>query len=543
MEAERQRFNSGGRAVALHDHLQAATERNREHAQVVRDGGRAVAVGERGQATAVRNREQTVAKRDPRQTKSMGDRQLVGVRDRHHDEPRFGDLLRAHRRRAGLTQDELGDLSAISSRTIRDIEAGKAHGRLHTINLLADGLGLQGLIRETFVEAGRRRPDDPAGTMNAVDAAPPAAINRLVGRDTDVRAMVHALESGCHRVVSVCGLGGVGKTRTVLEVARRIHNERKWPVIWVPASPTAPLAASGPLAREIQELLEAGTRAITQISRVIRRHDTLLVLDGVTDLAAPASDTVQQLLSRCPKLRVIATSRAALPIPGAHPTMVPPLPTPPGADGPPSLTALAGVPSVRLLVERVAETQPGWGLTTQDAPAVAELCRRLDGLPLALELAAHQTTVLSVQELAARPTGDLLALAPPASTNRAWPAPINGAPPVPINGTPPVPNNGARLASTHGKPATIRQLIDDSYRLLTDSDRAHLHTLTTLDPPWTIDDAAAALRRTGTDTVDTLVVLTRVGLIRRHQEQETTQFEVLNLVRGYLALLTDRWVS
>lgn len=415
----------------------------------------------------------------------------------------FGTLLRTHRRRMRLTQQALAQLSTVSSRTIRDIESDRVRARPRTVQLLADGLGLAGLAREAFVEASRggtrSHPVEPEfGTE------PPYTVDTLHGRASEVGALIHAIESQRRRAICVLGLGGVGKSRTVLEVARRLHSQRNWPVLWVSAAARAQRhgATHGQLVSEIHSLLHTGRPDSSHLCRLIGGHDVLLVLDGVAQLAPTASDVLREMLSRCPGLRIIVTSRAPLLLAGYQPAIVDPLPVPPEGHAAGPRDEIASVPSVQLLVERLAQVHPGWVPDAEEMDAVATLCRRLDGLPLALEVAAHQGHVLSLRELASLPLVELVRLGAPSTTT--------------------------------GRMASIRETIDASYRLLDEANVAHLHALASLAPTWSVTDAAAAMKRPQAEVVNTLGVLIRVGLIRRRYDNQMSCFTVPNLVRGFL---------
>lgn len=416
----------------------------------------------------------------------------------------FGTLLRAHRRRIRLTQQALAQLSTVSSRTIRDIETGRVSARPRTVELLADGLGLTGLAREAFIQAVS--PVKAPRGRGELDTEPPHAAGTLYGRDSEVRALVHAIASQHRRAICVLGLGGVGKSRTALEVARRLYTQRSWPVLWVSAGqrPHGQPATRGELRGEIHALLQAARPDHAHLSHLcglFGTHDILLVLDGVGHLTAAANEVLQHMLGRCPGLRIIVTSRSPLLLAGYQPAIVDPLPIPPDADVAGQSDELSSVPSVQLLVERLAEIHPGWMPTAEDMSAVATLCRRVDGLPLALEVAAHQGHVLSLRELAALPPAELVRLGAPSAT---------------------------------GRMASIRETIDASCRLLDDSDVTHLRTLATLAPTWSLSDAEAALQRPRAEVVNTLGVLIRAGLIRRRHGDQMSYFTVPNLVRGFL---------
>ncbi|MFI5496417.1 helix-turn-helix domain-containing protein [Actinoplanes sp. NPDC051859] len=369
----------------------------------------------------------------------------------------FPDLLRRHRLRAGLTQRALSDLSTVSPRTIRDLESGRANARSLTLRLLADGLRLDGTARDTFVRAGHHRRS--AVRLEAVPDEPrPASVDAVLGRDAEICAVIDLLTSGRRRMVSLSGLPGVGKTRVAAEVAARLRERHQWAVLW-----------------EDTTLRAFGLPATARIRQTAGRAPTLLVLDGAAyDDCGPA---VIGLLAACPELRVITTSHQPWQLAGIQTTVLAPLPTPAPASDPTELIELA---SVRLLADRLTEIRAGYTLTAADAAATAELCRRLDGLPLALEAVAGRARVLSVRQLAQLSVWDLLGLTVPAR---------------------------------RGAGQTLGGLLRACCATLTAGQAELLHTLARDDRAWTVAQAAAALPAPWETVIDDLGVLVGRGLV------------------------------
>ncbi|MGW3044783.1 helix-turn-helix domain-containing protein [Kitasatospora sp. NPDC001159] len=414
----------------------------------------------------------------------------------------FPELLRHKRVQAGLTQRTLADLSTISPRTIRDLESGRAHARMQTVRLLADALRLHGLARELFISAGAGRRGRPEGTDPGLAA--PRAVNALLGRETEVRAMAEALDSGHRRAVSVSGLPGVGKSRVAAELAARLGSRRGWPVLWIGAGERARDgigAAFGPLTRSLRLLIESGARDVSAVCRLIGHHEALLVLDGVADAGPPAG--VEDLLAYCPGIRVVSTSRVPWPVAGVQPTVLPPLAVP-GAewDATGSPDVLADVPSVRLLVDRLSEVRPGFSPDRADADAVVRICRRLDGLPVALEAAAGRFGVLGLRQLAEEPARGLLVL--------------------------PVPTRSA------GAPGTLGGLLGAEVERLDTAHRAILRELARSDRAPTVPEAAAALDRPRNEVVDGVGLLVGCGLVRASHEESGTRLHLPSLLRTLL---------
>lgn len=417
--------------------------------------------------------------------------------------PSFPELLRFKRVQAGLTQRTLADLSTISPRTIRALESGRVNARMQTVRLLADALRLEGLTRELFVNAGLGTPRlGPIGVDPGL--AVPRSVNALIGRDVEVRAMVGGLESDHRRMISLSGLPGVGKSRVAAETAARLSSRRGWPVLWIGAGTVAldgHGTTFGSLLKSLRLLVESGAEDVSTVCRLIGRHEVLLVLDGVADAGSPFG--VEELLAHCPGIRVVSTSRAPWHVAGVQGTVVSPLATP-GADwdatGSPD--ALTGVPSVRLLVDRLSEVRPGFALGRADAEAVVRLCRRLDGLPVALEAAAARFRVLSLRQLADTPTANLLEL--PAA------------------------------ARSGGVPETIGDVIRSGFEQLDPAHRAVLRELVRGDRALTVSEAAEALDRPLDRLVDDLGTLMGCGFVRASHEEPEARLHLPNLLRASL---------
>jgi hypothetical protein len=251
----------------------------------------------------------------------------------------------------------------------------------------------------------------------------------------------------------------------------------------------------------LRMLIDAGRPDIAQIHRLIGHHEALIVLDGVADVRVPLG--VEELLAYCSGVRVISTSRASWHVAGVQGTVISPLATPgPEWDAAPTLEALAGVPSVRLLVDRLSEVRPGFALGAADAASAVDVCRRLDGLPLALEAVAGRFGVLSLSQLADVASASPLDLTVPGGQG--------------------------------GVPETIGGLISSSFYGLEVGHRRILRELARIEGPWTVSDAAAVLCRPLTEVVDELGVLMARGLVRASHAEQSTGLHVPNLLRAFL---------
>jgi len=266
-----------------------------------------------------------------------------------------------------------------------------------TVRALAAALDLPDATREALLRSARAPAHNTA--VDELSGIPlPLAPTVLVGRDADVQTLRGWLADPTARLITLTGPGGAGKTRLALELARGIAEEGETRVVFAPLA-----AARNPVfvASAIAEAL--GLSDVTPIDLPMRarvacdRRPTLLVLDNfehVLDAAPLAAD----LLSSVAPLRLLVTSRAPLRVRGEREYAVGPLALEANPEAM-SLPDLARSPAVRLFVERVRDVQPAFRLTSANGPTVAAICRRLDALPLALELAARWMKVLTAEDL------------------------------------------------------------------------------------------------------------------------------------------------
>ncbi len=316
----------------------------------------------------------------------------------------FGELLRRFRSAAALSQEGLAERAGLSRHGISDLERGARRiPRLETVRLLADGLGLDDDDRRALLAAAR-----PAllgnGSAVAAPASPsgmPTPLTRLIGRETDRSALQTRLQDASVRWLTLTGPGGVGKTRLAIAVANTMRDTHPDGVYFIDLAPLSdadlvlPTIAAGLGVREPAE-----ERIVDSLSAFLATRRVLLVLDNCERVLAAALP-IANLLSACPGLSVFATSREPFHVRGEREYPLLPLPLPLG-DRLPTLAALAQVPAVALFVDRAAEVLPDFVLSDENATAVAAICRRLDGLPLAIELAAVRVNVLPPAALLAR---------------------------------------------------------------------------------------------------------------------------------------------
>src|SRR5262245_13759122 len=275
----------------------------------------------------------------------------------------------------------------------------------------------------------------------------PAALTSFVGRDADM-ARVREL-TGEYRLTTLVGPGGSGKTRLAIEASRGLL-DRMSDGVWLveldrvtddAAVPSAVLSAMG---RRDSSLVDRGSDDPTsRLIAALRSRTTLLVMDNCEHLIAAAAALADRLLGECPRLRILATSREPLGITGEAVWPVEPLALPPDGAG---ITEAMSYAAVRLLADRAAAARPGFAMTAETVADVVRICQALDGMPLAIELAAARLRTMTPAQLAGRLDDRFRLLA-----------------------------SGARVALPRHQ--TLRAVVDWSWELLTDAERVLLRRL------------------------------------------------------------------
>ncbi|SFT86952.1 Predicted ATPase [Geodermatophilus amargosae] len=316
----------------------------------------------------------------------------------------FGARLRRLRHAAGLTQELLAHSAGLSTNAVSQLERGlRRHPYPHTLGALADALGLDGAERAAFV-ARPAPPDSSAGSGSSSTLADgsPGADTSLIGRDDEAKSLVSRLTGVAGgRLLTLTGPGGVGKTRLAGDLAARMRSAFADGVVFVPlASLTDPSLVVPTIARAVGLREEAQTHPGELLSEHLRDKSLLLVLDNCEHLLA-AAPRIAELLSVCPGLRILATSRSRLGVRGERAYPVEPLAVP-EAGAATDVDRVSNAPAVQLFLARAQDADPEFALTPDNVEEIAEISRRLSGLPLALEVAAARVRFLGSTQLLAR---------------------------------------------------------------------------------------------------------------------------------------------
>ncbi|MGA8574444.1 MAG: helix-turn-helix domain-containing protein [Candidatus Cybelea sp.] len=321
--------------------------------------------------------------------------------------PAFGTLLRRYRLRAGLSQEALSERARTSVETVGALERGVRRAPYReTVALLAQALDLNDEDCAQL-EGAAARPHRsrltvvPDEAMQGVIASPlhnlPSQLSTLIGREAVVAEVGQLAET--HRLVTLLGTGGVGKTRLALQVAANVISgwrDGTWLVEFAPISDPAGVVDS--VARVLR-VAESSTRSkIESVVEALKRQQLLLVLDNCEHVIAQSREVAVAILHACPNVHIIATSREALHVAGERIYRVPSLEYPDGAVT--NSADAAGYAAVALFADRAHAADRTFNINDENVAPVAEICRRLDGIPLAIELAAARVNVLSSSQLA-----------------------------------------------------------------------------------------------------------------------------------------------
>lgn len=427
----------------------------------------------------------------------------------------FGDLLWRHRDSAGLTQEDLAERTGLTPQAISLLERGeRRRPHRYTVRKLAEALDLGGQDLAKFEAAARHPSARRAAAESPRRRTLPAPLTPLVGRERETAVLGSLLHREDVRRLTRTGPGGVGKTRLAVEVARRSGGAFADGAVFVPLAPLRdPDLITSALAETLGVRHAADRTLRENVEQHLRGKQMLLLLDNFEHLL-PAVPEVAGLVEECPGLTVLVTSRAPLRLIGEQQFPVSPLPLP---ASPAAVDVLSRSPAVELFRQRALAVTGDFELTVSNADAVARICGRLDGLPLAIELAAARVKLFSPQMLLERLDRRLPLL-------------------------------GAGAHDLPERQQTLRDAVAWSYDLLGADEQTHFRRLAAFAGGFTLDAAETVcgpgeeeegvaagdvLERLAT-LVDNSLLVSRTEASERPQDGEP-RFMMLETIREYAA--------
>jgi len=427
----------------------------------------------------------------------------------------FGDMLRYLRRRAGLTQTELAIAVGYSHAQISRLEQNHRWPDLATVAarfVPALDLADEPVLKARLLQlAGSSVP--PAATGRSLPPHNlPLQLTSFIGREQEIAAVRSLLPSA--RLVTLTGAGGSGKTRLALQVASDVpaaYDDGVWLVDLAPLSNADLVPHKVAAALGVAE--QPGRTLLATLTDFLRSRQVLLILDNCEHQVEACALLVEALLGACPGLTMLATSREALGIAGEMLYALPPLACPDphqlssGRAIGSTIDRLSQYDAVRLFVERARAVAPTFHLTAENSIAVAQVCQQLDGIPLAIELAAARVRLLSLDQIADRLADRFNLL-----------------------------TNGRRTALPRHQ--TLRGLIDWSHDLLTEQERAMLRRLAVFAGGFSLQAATAVSAGDGIEASDVLDLLSHLVdkslvLVEPGPSTGEPRYRLLETIRQY----------
>ncbi len=332
------------------------------------------------------------------------------------------------------------------------------------------------------------------GSFQTPTANRPVQLTTFIGRETEIAAVDELLQSA--RLVTLTGVGGAGKTRLAIEVAERVAS-RFDASGWVDlASLSNPALVPEVVAAALGYREEGGRSAVETMVHHMCEQSTFVILDNCEHLVDACAAVAERLLKGCPAICILATSREALGVPGEQAWLVPPMSLPAATTAASVLDSEAG----KLFLERARAALPSFKLDDTSAPAVSQICRRLDGIPLAIELAAARVRVLAPRQIAARLDDSIKVL-------------------------------GKSSRSAVQRHRTLREAIDWSYALLDPTEAALFRRLSVFAGTFSLDAVEAVCQ--GDDVLDVLASLVDKSLVVMESAEGEARYRLLETLRQY----------
>nr|WP_246211618.1 tetratricopeptide repeat protein [Phytoactinopolyspora alkaliphila] len=407
----------------------------------------------------------------------------------------FADMLRRHRFAAGLSQEELARRAGISGDAVAALERGRRRApRPLTVRLLADALELSGEQRQLFISSARQRPrPEPAANGRST-----AVADDFIGRTSELAHVVDILtQPPGPRLLTLTGPAGVGKTRLAIEAAGEVMHRSSGIVSWAAlGSCTDEVTVTTAVATALGLTVSPEHAQPGFLSGYLQNQQAVIFLDNCEHVIDAAAALSENLIRECAQVRLVATSRETLRIPGETVLTVQPL-------------ALSD--AARMFTLRAAAHAPP--VTDSETRHVREVCRRLEGLPLAIELAAARVNVLTIEQIARELRSSFRVL-----------------------------GSGSRTAPKRQQ--TLHAAIAWSYDLLSPAEQVFLADLSVFSGGWTIAAAqAVSTERSGPDpspVIDAIGRLADKSLVNVLRAEGEARYDMFGVIREFAAGQLDR---
>jgi non-specific serine/threonine protein kinase len=439
----------------------------------------------------------------------------------------FGELLRFLRRKANLTQRELSIAVGYSESQISRLEQNERApeeatlaARFVTALYIEDEPEWIARLLElgAVTHASETHAPQPIADAKRTPHNLPIQLTSFIGREKEIAEIKKLLSlsspvergaggEGGIRLLTLTGPGGSGKTRLALQSASGLLDDFRDGVWLIELAPLAePSLVPQTVANTLGLKEEPGRALLATLTDHLRGKKILLILDNCEHLIQASAELADALLHACPNVHILATSREMLGIAGEHTLLVPSLSLPADIQGLQDFGSLSEYEAVRLFVERAVTVMPDFILTNENASAIVQICQRLDGIPLALELAATRVKVLSVKQIAARLTDAFRLL-----------------------------TGGTRTALPRQQ--TLQAAMDWSYELLSEKEQCVFNRLSVFAGGWTLEAAEAVCADEEIESAEILNLLTQLVnksliIVERKQGAET-RYRMLEIVRQY----------
>jgi predicted ATPase/DNA-binding XRE family transcriptional regulator len=418
----------------------------------------------------------------------------------------FGEWLKRRRGAEGWTQQQLAQKISCSTSALRKMESEERRPSAQIVEKLAVVFAIPQNERKTFLRFARG--DWHAFSDSSVVEAPwhvsnsepqsnlPSSITSFIGREKEQGEVIDLLRK--NRLVTLAGAGGIGKTRLAIQVGHQLLSTYPDGVWFIPLDSLSDPTRVPQTVAATFDIREGPSQPIIEtLKNVFRQKTLLLIIDNCEHLLSACAQLIKTLLTYCPNLRVLTTSRELLKVEGEAIYYLPPLSTPERSS---DLENLAEYASIRLFVERARLAQSTFQLTKDNAQTILDICRRVDGIPLAIELTAARVNILKVEEILKQLQNSFALLAS---------------------------DDGTRLP----RHQTLQASMNWSWGLLSEAERMFLEQLSVFAGGWTLEAAQAVCDGDVLSLTDALVKKSLI--VVDQQPGHETRYRFHEIVRQY----------